>query len=166
MKRILLLFTLFIIVIQVQAQSEMNMAIVDFDAALERHPKYEANTDLVDTQRKKLEQGIDLLSTEFNSKLQTFQAGYFELGEAEKKAAEQELALLEKQLTEARQNYVDELEAAQKKYIEPLEADVQKAINKVASQRGFNFVTSASLFYVADSSRDITTLVIELLKQQ
>lgn len=164
MKRFLLVATLFIVVFQAHAQSEVNMGIVDFDAALERHPKYQANTDLIETQRKKLEAGIDQLSTHFNNKLQAYQSAYFNLGDTEKKAAEQELAGLEKELTDARQNYADQLEEAQKTYIEPLEGDVQNAINKVANQKGFNFVTSANLFYVADSSRDITTLVIELLK--
>ena len=163
MKRLLLFATLITVALQVQAQAEVNMAIVDFDAALERHPKYEENTSLMDSQRQRLESGIDQLSTAFNSKLQSYQSAYFELGEAEKKVAEQDLANLEKELSEARQNYADQLEEAQKTFIAPLEADVQNAINQAASKRGFNFVTSANLFYVADSSRDITTLVIEIL---
>ena len=166
MKKLLLVSTLLIAAIQVYAQSEVNMAIVDFDAALERHPKYEFNMAIISTRRKQLEAEIDTLSAAFNFKLQDFQASYFDLSETEKKAAEQELSQLEQVLNTARENYGTQMQEAENTYIKPLETNVQEAINTAANQKGFNFVTSAGLFYVADSSRDITTLVIEILSKQ
>ena len=163
MKKLLIFSALVIATIQVNAQSEVNMAIVDFDAALERHPKYEANMATIASQRKRLEAGIDTLSAAFNQKLQTYQASFFDLNEADKKVVEQELSQLEQELNTARENYGKQMQEAENIYLKPLEGNVQEAINTVANQKGFNFVTSAGLFYVADSSRDITTLVIELL---
>lgn len=147
------------------AQNDIQMGIVDFDAALERHPDYQPNKAKLDALQTDMEGDIDALSQNFNTKLQAFQAQYFELSDADKQIAEAELATLDKSLTDARQKYGTTMQEAQKSLIEPLETAVQDAINLAASQAGYNFVTSADLFYVADSSRDITPAVIALLNK-
>ena len=147
------------------AQSEVQMAIVDFDAALERHPDYKENKTKLDDLKSEMELEIDGLSQNFNTKLQAYQGNYFNMSDADKSTAEAELATLDKTLGEARQKYTTTMQEAEKALIEPLEVAVQEAINLAASQGGFNFVTSTSLFYVADSSRDITPAVIALLNK-
>ena len=165
MKRLLFTTILLMSILQSYAQSEVNMAIVDFDAALIRHPQYQNNLAIIDAQRKKLEAEIDTLSAQFNVKLQAYQAAFLDMSENDKNAAGQQLSLLEQGLASARTSYAEKMQEAEEKYMKPLEANVQDAINLVASQKGYNFVTGAGLFYVADSSRDITTFVIDLLNK-
>jgi Skp family chaperone for outer membrane proteins len=147
------------------AQNDVQMGIVDFDAALERHPDYQLNKGKMDALQTDMEGDIDTLSQNFNTKLQAFQAKYFELSDTDKETAEAELATLDKSLTEARQKYATTMQEAEKSLMAPLQTAVQDAISLAASQAGYNFVTSADLFYVADSSRDITPAVIALLNK-
>lgn len=165
MKRLLLFTVVSLSLLNAHAQSDINMAIVDFDAALERHPQYKETQSRLEAQRKELQAGIDDLTTMFNTKLKAYQASYFSLSESDKKAQEEELAAIDKRMQDAQQSYVEVMRSAEETLMGPVESAVQEAINRAAALKGYNFVTSADLFYVADSGRDLTPLVIQILNE-
>ena len=165
MKRYIILILILLGAWSGMAQSDVKLAIVDFDAALERHPQYKEIQTRLEAQRKELQAGITDLTNLFNTNLQSYQASFFSLSETDKKNKEEELAALDKRLQEAQQNYGEVMRTSEETLLGPLENAVQDAINRAAALKGFNFVTSADLFYVADSGRDLTPLVIQILNQ-
>lgn len=165
MKRLSLFAFLLFGFLMTNAQSDINMAIVDFDAALERHPQYTETQSRIEAQGQQMQTEITELTNLFNTKLKEYQASFFSLSEADKKAKEEELGALDKRMQEAQQNFVTVMQETESKLMGPLETAVQEAINRAAALKGYNFVTSADLFYVADSNRDLTPLVIDILNQ-
>lgn len=141
------------------------MAIVDFDAALKKHPKYEHNMQVMDEYKSTLDSNVKESSKAFQTKLTEYQNKYFKLSDDEKKTYETQLASLEKAMKDQQKDYQQKMDSYEKEYMNPLQEDVKNAINLVADRHGYNFVTGADLFFVADASRDITQEVIDLLKE-
>lgn len=166
-KGIFILAALFLAMTSVEAQ---RFAYVDVNKILESIPEYEQAQQQLDQTASKWKQEIAQKYREIDEKYRKYQAEQVLLSESAKQQREEEIVNLEKAARDFQKNkFGPEGELFQKRQelVKPIQDRVYGAIEKYATDRGFDFIfdkSSNTTMLYASAKHDKTEDIIKRLK--
>jgi outer membrane protein len=127
-------------------------------------PEYDSATVKLEKSRKELLNTLEILQVEFNNKYEAYQKDSKNLTELIRQTKEQELADMNKRLTDFQNNAQTTLQEQQAALFQPVVNKADKAIKDVAKEGGFVYVFDVSpgsqvLYFDETKSTNITALV-------
>jgi len=161
-----LLATAVILTFTLAAYSQsMRIAYIDSDSALKAVSGYEQNIASVESFSEEVQNEVEALGKQFESKLAEYQNAYGRLSEQERQTNEQALAKMEESIRTKQENGQKQLQEKQQELMEPLYKRLDEAISAVAENGEYDFVVGQDVFLYAKIEHDITAQVIALLKK-
>lgn len=165
MKAFTKFYVLFILICGVtfyaQSQSKLKIGHVNTSEILQVIPGRDSAQQALTRYASELEQQLQIMMKEFETKYAEYQANETKWTELVKRSKERELVDLQNRILEFQENAQNELQKKESELIEPLIRRLQNAIRDVAKERGYTYVLDASsgalLFY--EDGDDITPLV-------
>ncbi|MEN7550907.1 OmpH family outer membrane protein [Rapidithrix thailandica] len=158
------LLTCMIAVTGVFAQGQ-KFGYVNADSVLQAHPKFENQKKVLETYGKQLQTTLQDKEKELQAKIADYQqnaAGWIPDVLQEK---EKEIQRLQQEYQQFNVSANQKLGMKEQELLSPLSADIEKAIQSVAKEKGFDFILRQELFLFSNPVYDITGDVITKVKQ-
>jgi len=165
MKKIIQIFAIALILTlsinQASAQTKLKIGHVNSTELLQMMPGKDSAQQALTIYAAELEQQLQVMTKEFESKYQEYQALQTKWTEIVRKSKETELVDLQNRIVDFQETAQEELQGKEAELISPLLKKAQNAINEVAKEKGFNYIldTSAGSVLYFDDGEDIMPLV-------
>lgn len=143
------------------AQSKLKIGHVKTNDILQVMPGRDSAQQALTRFANDLEQQLQIMMKEFETKYADYQANETKWTELVKRSKERELVDLQNRILEFQENAQNELTKKEAELTDPLIRRLQNAIREVAKERGYTYVfdaSSNSLLYFEDGE-DITPFV-------
>ena len=160
MKKAYLILAILAISLGLQAQTPVKLGHLNTQELLQMMPERADAEAKLNTLSTQLEQRLKVLSTEYQNKIQGFQALAPETPESTVQDMRGEIMELEKRITDFRTNAQNDLVKKEEELVQPMIEKLQKAIDEVGAENGFTYIFDLSTGSVVyQNSDDITALV-------
>ena len=166
MKKLIIVFVLFINAFTIQAQK---FAFVDTDYILSSIPTYQSAQDQLDIMAKEWQEEVEVMYNDIERLYKEFQAEKILLTEDMKQKREEEIIQKEREVKDLQKKYFGpegDLFNKRKELIEPIQNDVFNAVKEIATDGNFGVIFDASggtnMLYT-DPKYDKSDLVLEKL---
>ena len=150
----------------------LKVGFVDSDVIFQQYPEAQAIQKKLDATVKSWRDSIDLMTQEYQTKLDEYQKKQALATEQYKQQTEQELLGLRQRILDFQNDKFGqggELARQQDKLLGPVKEKIIKAIEEVAKEEGFNFVLDRNdqflIVLYGDSRFDLTFKVLDRLKR-
>lgn len=152
-----LLIALFTIAIAAPTFAQQKFGHIDSSALLELMPEKSAAEKELEAFAKEFESALQEMAKEYESKIQSFQANEKSMVETVRNTKMREIADLERRIQEFQQQAQEEVGKKEQEVLTPIIDKARKAIDDVASEKGYTYVFDSSLgvLLYADDSEDI-----------
>ena len=137
---------------------------------LEAHPKMKEIQSQLDTEKNILSKQIQVLNQEFQTKLQQYQQGEAMMSDMVKGDKQKELQSLQSRIEDMQQNAQYKLMQKQEELLSPVLEEVEKAINQVGAENGYDFIFNGAtgdgtsiILYAKSKGDNITVKIFEKL---
>ncbi len=144
MKKLLLSFCVLLVACSVQAQ---RYAIIDTKYILDKMPDYKGAQKILDDVASNWQKEIDASQTELDKMYKDYEAEQVMLSEELRKKREDQLFIKEKNLRDqqrGRFGFEGDLFKKRQELIKPIQDKVYNAVQKLAVQRGYDFILDKS----------------------
>lgn len=166
MKRILGIAAILLMVMlvgnNVLAQS-FKFGHINSDELIKSMPEYDSATVKLSKAQKELTNALEIMQVEFNNKYETYNKEAKNLTDIVKQTKEQELADMNKRITDFQTNAQTTLQEQQTALFQPIMNKADKAIKDVGKEAGFIYVFDVArgqlLYFDEAKSTNIMTLV-------
>ena len=144
----------------VNAQS-LKIVQVDSAAITEIMPERTKIEQDFQAYQAELESQVQAMLTEYQNKVQDYQANQATMSNLIRQSKEKEIVDLETRINEFRANAEVALQSKYLELVEPLIAKVQAAIDQVGQEKGFTYILdkssqSGTIVFIGDNAIDIT----------
>lgn len=138
---------------------------IDRTEVLKMMPEFKKAQSDIEKKSKQLEAEIQILLTEYKSKLEYYQTNVSTMSESIRKDKERELGQLEERIQQFQQEAQKEVAASEQALLEAIVSKVDKAVKAVAEEKGYSYIfdTSSGAVLYAPESDDITPLIKQKL---
>lgn len=153
MKTLLLAAVLFFGMNQVQAQTKI--AHVNVEEIMTKMPAVIDAKNQLEKITQTYEADFTTMRNELQTKLQKFSAEAETVSEAINKERQKEVEDMEKRIQDFGQNAQKEIQQKQMDLMKPIQEKIKASIEKIGKAKGFQYVSDASNFILADGT-DIT----------
>ena len=160
MKKAYLILATLAISLGLQAQNPVKLGHLNTQELLLLMPERAEAEAKLNTLSTQLEGRLKVLSTEYQSKIQGFQALPADTPQSTVEDMRGEIVAMEKRITDFRTNAQNDLGSKEEELVQPMIEKLQKAIDEVGAENGFTYVFDLSAGSVVyHNSDDITVLV-------
>jgi len=136
---------------------------VNSDELIKSMPEYDSATVKLTKAQKELTNALEIMQVEFNNKYETYNKEAKNLTEIVKQTKEQELADMNKRITEFQTNAQTTLQEQQTALFQPIMNKADKAIKDVGKEGGFIYIFDVArgqlLYFDEVKSTNVTALV-------
>lgn len=124
-------------------------------------PEVEVAKTSLQAYQKELEAQVDILVTEYRTKIETYEQNSSVWSNAVKKDKEKEIIQLEERIKEFQEDATKELSQKEQELLQPILDKVKDAVTEVAKEKGYDYIldTSAGTVLFSKDSDDITIFV-------
>lgn len=169
----ILFFCIFVMASAVHAFSQaLKLGYVDSQVIIQQYPEAQDAQKKLDAFQTRIQDSLQILNKQYQEKINDYQQKETLMSEQAKKAAQQELALLEKKFLEARERKLGrdgELTQMSEKLLKPIREKIIRVIQQVAKEEKLSFVfdktEAVQIILYGDSAFDYTFKVIDKLKR-
>ena len=141
------------------ASAQIKIAHVNTNEVMNAMPeKTKAEKDL-ENYYNELQEQLKTMYTEYQNKLQDYQANAETMSNLVKQSKEKELVDLESRITAFQANAENEFDAKRAELLAPLLEKIQNAINAVGKEKGFTYildVATGTTVYIGTDATDVT----------
>jgi outer membrane protein len=155
-----------------QANSQLKIGYVNSAKILQEYPEAQEAQKKIDAYQQKIQDSLDIFNKTYQDKLKDYQQKESMMTDQSKKAAQQDLVLLEQQFNDYRDRKLSrdgELAQYSAKLLDPIKEKVLGIIGKVAKKQKLSFVfdktDAIQILLYGESKYDYTNLVIDQLKR-
>jgi outer membrane protein len=160
MKKAYLILAVLAISLGLQAQNPVKLGHLNTQELLLLMPERADAEAKLNTLSTQLEGRLKVLSTEYQSKIQGFQALPADTPQSTVEDMRGEIVAMEKRITDFRTNAQNDLGNKEDELVQPMIEKLQKAIDAVGAENGFTYIFDLSAGSVVyQNSDDITALV-------
>jgi len=164
MKRTLTIFTLVLFIgsSTVFGQKAYKFGHINSQDLMAIMPERDSAQAALEVFASKLEEQLDVMNVEYNTKLQEYLAERDQLTELIRGAKEQDLNDLQTRIQNFQQSAQQEMQRKQGELMQPIVEKAQNAMQAVAAENSFLYVidvAAGGLVYFSDESQDILPLV-------
>ncbi len=128
-----------------QAQTNAKFGYINSAKLLEKIPERTKLEKELDAYRKKLEDEIQTMVTEYTTKVQEYQNNESTMSDLIKQSKESEIREMEKRIQTFRQTADVDFQNKQTELFNPLLEKAQKAIEKVGDDNGYTYIFDVSM---------------------
>ena len=149
------------------SQSPLKVGHVDINEIMASLPEKDSAQVRLDKERKEIESTYEEMQVIYNKMVDDYQKGQNTLSDLVKKAKESEILDKQKRLQEFEQNASKTLQQRNFDLVQPIYNKIIKAIEKVATENGFNYildVSKGSVVFISKDSQNINQMVLKLIK--
>ncbi len=146
--RIITLIALIITAGSVSAQTSPKFGYIDSNKLLEMMPGRDTVQQQLAAYQKELQNTITAMYTEYETKVQDFQANLATMSEIIKKTKEKEINDLITRIQDFEQNADYDYQAKQQELFNPLLEKARKAIKDVAEENGYTYIFDSSIGFL------------------
>ncbi|WP_299123579.1 OmpH family outer membrane protein [uncultured Tenacibaculum sp.] len=145
--------------------AQTKVGTVNSDYIISKMPQMKNVIRRVENYSKKLDSSFQIKLKEFQTKVETFKTSQKSLSEEDKKNKAQEIATLEQEINNFRQNGAKLLQIQRNDSMRPLYKKLSEVIAEVSKANGYTQIltTNGNQFGYIDERYDITKLVLEKL---
>jgi outer membrane protein len=161
MKKSLFITILFLFAGSFTFAQGLKIGYASFDTILMSLPEYEVKRKEIETYGKKLQDQVQALQQDYQTKVERYQKDGPNMVPAELEKLVAELQQLEQNLQERYQGLQTDLGRKESELMAPLVKKVQAATNQIAKEMGFDFVAQRQLFLYAKPDFDLTPAIIK-----
>ena len=162
MNRVLKIFFLFVDMFAmngfVSAQT-VKIAHVNTNELLEQMPERAKAEKELEAYYGELQEQLKTMYTEYQNKLQDYQANAETMSNLVKQSKEKELVDLESRITAFQANAESDFDAKRAELLKPLLEKIQNAINSVGKEKGYTYIldlATGAAVYVGTDAVDLT----------
>jgi outer membrane protein len=137
---------------------------INSDDLIKSMPDYDSATVKLERSRKELVNTLEILQVEFNNKYEAYNKESKNLTDLVKQTKEQELADMNKRLTDFQNNAQTSLQEQQSALFQPIVAKADKAIKDVGKEGGFTYVFDVAKGPLAYFDETKSTNILPLVK--
>ncbi|WP_272148687.1 OmpH family outer membrane protein [Tenacibaculum aiptasiae] len=145
--------------------AQTKVGTVNSDYIIGKMPQMKNVIRRVENYNKRLDSSFQIKAKDFKAKVEAFKAAQKTLSEEEKKSKVDEIAALEQEIGNFRQNGAKLLQLQRDENMRPLYKKLSEVIAEVAKANGYTQIltTNGNQFGYVDERFDITKLVLEKL---
>lgn len=153
----------------IQAQSTLKIGHVNIQEIVQKHPSTDSIRKVLETETKEMENLYNEMLTEHETKLGVFEkekAGYTDFVRNSK---EKELIEMAQKIQEYNQTAQQQLQKRNMELLKPVYDQINSLISDISVKNSFTYILdlgSGAVAYVAPTSENITSLVLEKLKSK
>ncbi len=144
------------------AQSKAKFGHIDSNSLLALMPERETAKKAIEDHAKQLEEQLQTMQLELETKYADYVEKQAELSELIKKSKEQELADLQKRMQDFQATAQQDLQSKEMELLQPIIDKARKAIEDVSKEKGYTYVFDTgvgALIYWPKDSDDLLPLV-------
>jgi outer membrane protein len=169
--KIIFLFTCAIIGLStsLQAQNHVKIGYTDPNYIMELMPETKQIQSELAAYEKQLQGQLQSKYTEYQTKLDAYQAGAGTMAPLVKQDKEKELMGMQQSIKEFEEKAQEDLQRKQMSLVDPVLTKIQKAIDAVADEHGYTYIFSSSggsqgvILYSKNKNENISDLVLKKL---
>ena len=117
----------------------------------------------LETYKQQLDNRLETKVKEFQTKGTDFERNYADMTDLERADQQEELQIIQESILKFKRDAQSSLQDKQKELLEPVIDKVQKAIDEIAAENGYDYVIRAEALLFAKPIHDISDLVIKKL---
>jgi len=143
------------------------VGVIDSRQVLEAYPEYIAAMNRIQGIEKVWVDSLQMMSTQFKTKLETYQSVLDQLSPEKKKSAETELAALQEsaqKFQQAKFGQQGELAQQQQQIVGPLFEKVRNLVGQYAKREKYTMIIDKSAAIYVDGGSDVTDKVAAFVK--
>jgi outer membrane protein len=143
------------------------VGVIDSRQVLEAYPEYIAAVNRIQGIQKLWEDSLTMMSTQFKTKLETYQSVLDQLSPEKKKSAEAELGALQEtaqKFQQAKFGQNGELAQQQQQIAAPLFEKVRALVAQYAKREKYTMILDKSAAIYVDAGNDVTDKVAAFVK--
>ena len=144
------------------AQGQLKLAHINVEDLIQSMPDYDSAMVKMQKIQKGLQDEMELLTVEYNKKLDDYNTNGKNLTDLVRQSREQELIAMNQRMAGFREGAGETMEQENAKLMQPIWEKINKAIEAVAKEQGLTYVLTANqqvLLYKSMNSIDILSLV-------
>lgn len=161
-------FAAFVLLVSAGSEAQaQKIGVIDSRTVLEAYPEYVTAVGRIQGLQKMWEDSLQMMSTQFKTKLETYQSVLDQLSPEKKKSAEAELGAMQEAATKFQQakfGQQGELAQQQSAIAGPLFEKVRNLVSQYAKRDKYTMVLDKSAAIYIDNSMDITDKVVAYVK--
>jgi len=150
-------------------QPAARVAYVNSQLILQQTPGYHQAESIYTREVQSYQQELDRLRQQLDSTIRAYNQRAIGLSQSERQAKEQEIRELQQQLDQRMRELTDRANERERELVAPLEERVKAVIEGLRAERNlaiiFDVAAPGNAIIAADRSLDLTTTVIQRLRQ-
>jgi outer membrane protein len=136
---------------------------INSDELIKAMPEYDSATVKLEKQTKELKNALEIMQVEFNNKYEAYNKDAKNLTDIVRQAKEQELADMNKRITNFQTDAQNTLQEQQTTLFQPILAKADKAIKDIGKEGGFLYIFDIArgplVYFDETKSTNVTALV-------
>jgi len=141
------------------AQAQVKIAHVNTAEILEAMPERTTSEKSMENYYNELQSQLQTMATEYQNKLQDYEANQATMSNLVKQSKEKEIVDLQNRIQQFQANAENEFEAKRAEVLKPILDKIQNAINAVGKEKGYTYIldlATGATVYVSDDAIDAT----------
>ena len=141
------------------AQAQVKLAHVNTAEILEAMPERTTAEKSMETYYNELQSQLQTMATEYQNKMQDYEANQATMSNLVKQSKEKEIVDLQNRIQQFQANAESEFEAKRTEILKPILDKIQNAINQVGKEKGYTYIldlATGATVYVGDDAIDAT----------
>ena len=144
------------------AQAQVKIAHVNTAEILEAMPERAKAEKSMETYYNELQSQLQTMATEYQNKMQDYEANVATMSNLVKQSKEKEIIDLQTRIQQFQANAEQEFEAKRTELLKPILDKIQNAINTVGKEKGYTYIldlATGAAVYVGTDAVDCTPAV-------